>query len=48
MESKENLFKRREGLIQLKSYIRTRMKDTRENYDLGYAPNIESIEMTFI
>ena len=38
MESKENLLKRREGLLQLKSYIRTRMKDTREKYDLGYAP----------
>lgn len=38
MESKENLLKRREGLLQLKSYIRMRMKDIREKYDLGYAP----------
>lgn len=38
MESRENLLKRREGLLQLKSYIRTKMKDTREKYDLGYAP----------
>ena len=38
MESKENLLKKKEGLLQLKSYIRTRMKNTRERYDLGYAP----------
>ena len=38
MESKENLLKRKEGLLQLKSRIRIRMKNTRERYDLGYAP----------
>ena len=38
MESKENLLKRKEGLLQLKGYIKTRMKNTRERYDLGYIP----------
>ena len=38
MESRESLLKKREGLLQLKGHIKTRMKNTRERYDLGYAP----------
>ena len=38
MESKELLFETREYLLQLKGRIKTRMKNTREKYGLGYMP----------
>ena len=47
MESKELLFETREYLLQLKGRIKTRMKNTREKYDLGYMPKSKKYKNDF-
>ena len=47
MENRESLLKKKEGLLQLKGRIKTRMKKTRERYDLGYMPRSKKYKNDF-